>query len=117
MILIDYEETFVDLLASSPIFPELDVWLANDSEQHCTQQPSALGSSDPSKAVSLETGEVFIVLLSAPCIKEVFCAVNVPCCVAGIKVVIHHPKISAVLIIAAKYSVISFLPVKHLPPL
>jgi len=37
--------------------------------------------------------------------------------VAGIKVVIHHPKISAVLIVAAKYSVISFLPVKHLPPL
>lgn len=52
VIFIDYKQTFGDLLASSPTFSELDVWLANASEQYWIQQPLAIRSSDLSKAVS-----------------------------------------------------------------
>ena len=52
VILIDYKQTFGDLQTSSPVFPEHSVWLANDSEQCCTQPPSTARSSGLSKAVS-----------------------------------------------------------------
>lgn len=77
MILIGYKQTFGDLLASSPVFPELDVWLENKSEQYCPEEPLAIRSSDMTLDMTLP-GEVFIVLPSAPCMKEVFCAVDVP---------------------------------------
>lgn len=53
VILIDCKWTFGYLqMSSSPIFPELHVWLANDGEWYCTQPPSTVGSSGLSKAVS-----------------------------------------------------------------
>lgn len=52
VVLTGCEQAFGDVQTSSPIFPELSVWLTSDGEQYCTQPPLTLKSSGLSKAVS-----------------------------------------------------------------